>query len=73
MPSTSKKPDGDSESIPNFMQTLEPTPETQITRFLVIASAVKSPFAVPLHPTALITSRISTDGSRPAFRAISSQ
>ncbi len=28
MPSTSKKPDGDSESIPNFMQTLEPTPET---------------------------------------------
>ena len=29
MPSRSKKPDGDSESIPNFMQTLEPT-ETQI-------------------------------------------
>ena len=28
MPSKSKKPDVDSESIPNFMQTLEPTPET---------------------------------------------
>ena len=25
MPSRSKKPDDDSESIPNFMQTLEPT------------------------------------------------
>ena len=29
MSSRSNKPDGDSESIPNFMQPLEPTPETQ--------------------------------------------
>jgi len=28
MPSKSNRPDKDSESIPNFMQTLEPTPET---------------------------------------------
>ena len=29
MPSKSNRPDKDSESIPNFMQTLEPTQETQ--------------------------------------------
>jgi hypothetical protein len=42
-------------------------------RFLAIAATVNPPFAVPPHPTATMTSRISVDGSRPSLLAISSQ